>query len=104
MIIFSGQRYFITNNMIFCYKCNKYTNTGEPFVINRTRSNLIKLSGICSHCQMAKSSFISSEIRKQLPNDLVFNTYPHRTFINNIETIDGRILPIFSMVNHIINL
>ena len=92
------------NRMIFCYKCNKYTNTSEPFIINRTRTNLIKLSGICVCCKLAKSKYISAEIRKLLPYDLVFNTECHKTFINNIETNDGRILPIFPMVNKIINL
>ncbi len=92
------------NNMIYCYRCDKYTNTYEPIIINRTRNNLMKLTGMCSSCNLAKTKFLSSNIRKLLPYDLVYNTECYTTFINNIETIDGRIFPIFPMVNHIINL
>jgi hypothetical protein len=94
---------FSTNRQIFCYRCNKFTNTCEPIVINRTLNNKLKISGICCDCNLAKSKFISSEIRRLLPYDLVFNTDSHRTFINNIETFNKKIMPIFPMVDKIIN-
>ena len=92
------------NGMVYCYKCSMYTNTYKPIVINKTKNNQIKLSGICSKCNLTKSKFISAEIRKLLLYDLVFNTVNNRTFINNIETYNGKIIPIFPMVDPYINI
>ena len=88
---------------VLCYKCNEYTKTNPPIVFVRPGRQNFKISGLCDICQLAKTKFIQSGIKKILPRDIVFRTRPNRTSINFVETDDGRRIDLFKIFDPIIN-
>jgi len=57
---------------VFCHNCNKYTTTNPPIVFVRPGGQNFKISGVCDICQLAKTKFIQSGIKKYFHGILFF--------------------------------
>ena len=42
------------NTGIFCYNCNKFTETIEPIILKRFAVDKIKIIGVCKKCLIGK--------------------------------------------------
>ena len=88
--------------LLACTICQKFTNTISPITIQRVNYKSIVLNGFCEKCKNKKSKFLPADLRKLLPYDINFNI-SKKPYTDNIETYDGKIIPIFPMVDPYIN-
>ena len=69
-----------------CLKCNDFTQTINPNIINKLTENRYPIKAVCLICNKFKSKFLNKEQIKLLPNEIqqaADNTTITNTIVRN---------------------